>query len=60
MERRNARWWTVWGALILIWAFFPLLWMISLSFKDPNTFRSETAHLLPEAVGVDQLRHRVQ
>jgi multiple sugar transport system permease protein len=39
-SRRSGRWWTVWGILILVWALFPLLWMISLSFKDPNTFRS--------------------
>ena len=32
--------WTVYGILILLWALFPLLWMLSLSFKDPSTFRS--------------------
>ena len=48
MERRNARWWTLWGSLILIWAFFPLLWMISLSFKDPNTFRSAQPTFFPK------------
>jgi multiple sugar transport system permease protein len=48
MERRNARWWTLWGALILIWAFFPLLWMISLSFKDPNVFRSAEPTFFPK------------
>ena len=48
MERRNARWWTLWGALILIWAMFPLLWMISLSFKDPNTFRSGAPTFVPK------------
>lgn len=40
-------WWTVWGLLILVWALFPLLWMISLSFKDPNTFRSATPTFFP-------------
>jgi multiple sugar transport system permease protein len=48
MERRTARWWTLWGALILIWALFPLLWMVSLSFKDPNTFRSAAPTFFPK------------
>jgi multiple sugar transport system permease protein len=47
-SRRGARWWTLWGALILIWALFPLLWMISLSFKDPNTFRSGSPTFFPK------------
>jgi multiple sugar transport system permease protein len=48
MDRRTGRWWTVWGLLILIWALFPLLWMVSLSFKDPNTFRSAEPTFLPK------------
>ena len=48
MDRRSGRWWTLWGALILIWALFPLLWMISLSFKDPNTFRSAAPTFFPK------------
>jgi trehalose/maltose transport system permease protein len=47
-NRRTARWWTLWGALILIWALFPLLWMVSLSFKDPSTFRSAKPTFFPE------------
>ena len=47
--RRTSHWWTVWGALILIWALFPLLWMVSLSFKDPNTFRSATPSFFPSS-----------
>ena len=47
-SRRGARWWTLWGALVLIWALFPLLWMISLSFKDPNTFRSGSPTFFPK------------
>ena len=39
---KTSRWWTVWGLLILVWAAFPMLWMVSLSFKDPSTFRSST------------------
>src|SRR6476620_2047384 len=45
---RASRWWTVWGLLILLWALFPLLWMVSLSFKDPNTFRSESPTFFPK------------
>src|SRR6188472_4810533 len=44
---RGARWWTTWGLLILVWAVFPMLWMVSLSFKDPNTFRSATPTFFP-------------
>ena len=44
-RRRN--WWTAWGLLILVWALFPMLWMVSLSFKDPATFRSATPTFFP-------------
>jgi len=46
--RKASNWWTVWGVLILVWALFPLLWMFSLSFKDPNTFRSSTPTFFPQ------------
>jgi multiple sugar transport system permease protein len=45
---RTSRWWTVGGGLILVWALFPLLWMVSLSFKDPNTFRTATPTFFPQ------------
>ena len=45
---KSSRWWTVWGLLILVWAACPMLWMVSLSFKDPNSFRSSTPSVLPE------------
>ena len=45
-RRRN--WWTAWGLLILVWALFPMLWMVSLSFKDPATFRSATPTFFPQ------------
>src|SRR3954447_24018379 len=45
---RASRWWTGGGLVILIWALFPLLWMVSLSFKDPNTFRSEKPTFFPK------------
>ena len=47
-SQKVSRWWTVWGLLILIWALFPLLWMVSLSFKDPNTFRSSAPTFFPK------------
>jgi multiple sugar transport system permease protein len=46
--RRTSTWWTVWGVVILAWALFPLLWMVSLSFKDPATFQDATPSFFPE------------
>ncbi|MFI5891515.1 carbohydrate ABC transporter permease [Actinoplanes sp. NPDC051513] len=46
--RKVSNWWTVWGVLILVWALFPLLWMFSLSFKDPDTFRSAAPTFFPK------------
>jgi multiple sugar transport system permease protein len=46
--RKVSNWWTVWGLLILVWALFPLLWMVSLSFKDPATFRSAEPTFFPQ------------
>jgi multiple sugar transport system permease protein len=46
-ERRVSTWWTVAGLLILVWALFPLLWMVSLSFKDPSALRSESPTFFP-------------
>jgi multiple sugar transport system permease protein len=40
--RKTSHWWTVWGVLILAWAAFPLIWMVSLAFKSPETFRSSS------------------
>jgi multiple sugar transport system permease protein len=34
--------------VILLWALFPLAWMVSLSFKDPATFRSAKPGFLPK------------
>ncbi|MFI7060458.1 carbohydrate ABC transporter permease [Kribbella sp. NPDC050124] len=48
MNRNAKYWWTGWGLLILVWALFPMLWMVSLSFKDPATFRSATPTFFPE------------
>jgi multiple sugar transport system permease protein len=46
--KKSDRWWTLWGVLILLWALFPLLWMLSLSFKDPETFRGSTPTFFPK------------
>jgi multiple sugar transport system permease protein len=45
--RRTSNWWTLWGVIILLWALFPLLWMTSLAFKDPSTFRDAAPSFLP-------------
>jgi multiple sugar transport system permease protein len=45
--RRTSNWWTFWGVLILLWAAFPLLWMVSLAFKDPTTFRDAAPSFFP-------------
>ncbi|HEU0041597.1 MAG TPA: carbohydrate ABC transporter permease [Jiangellaceae bacterium] len=47
--RRTSNWWTFWGVVILLWAFVPLLWMFSLSLKDPATFREGTPTFFPTA-----------
>jgi multiple sugar transport system permease protein len=47
-SQKTSNWWTMWGVLILLWALFPLLWMVSLSFKDPDTFRGGTPSFFPE------------
>jgi trehalose/maltose transport system permease protein len=45
---KSSNWWTVWGLLILAWALFPLLWMVSLAFKSPATLRSGNPGFWPE------------
>ncbi len=45
---KTSNWWTVWGLLILGWAMFPLLWMLSLAFKSPDTFRAGDQGFWPE------------
>ena len=46
--RKTSNWWTFWGVLILLWAAFPLAWMVSLAFKSPATFRSNEPSFLPK------------
>jgi multiple sugar transport system permease protein len=45
---RTSNWWTFWGLVILAWAAFPLVWMVSLAFKSPSTFRSDAPSFFPE------------
>jgi multiple sugar transport system permease protein len=45
---KTSNWWTVWGLLILAWAAFPLVWMVSLAFKSPTTFRDGDSGFFPE------------
>jgi trehalose/maltose transport system permease protein len=47
--RRTSNWWTFWGVVILLWALVPLLWMVSVSFKDPATFREGKPTFFPSA-----------
>jgi len=47
--RKTSHWWTFWGVVILLWAAFPLVWMFSTSFKDPNTFREGGSAFWPSA-----------
>ncbi len=54
--RKTSNWWTLWGALILVWALFPLVWMVSLSFKSPTTFRAGTPRSLPRSWTWDNYR----
>jgi multiple sugar transport system permease protein len=46
--RKASNWWTVWGILIFVWAMFPLVWMLSLSFRDPATFRDVGPSFWPQ------------
>ena len=46
--RRHTILWTIGGLVILVWAAFPLVWMASLSFKDPDTFRSAKPSFFPD------------
>jgi len=36
MSRREKNWWIVAGVLIVVYALFPIAWIISLSFKAPS------------------------
>jgi multiple sugar transport system permease protein len=44
---KSGRWWTVAGIAIVIYSFFPLLWMISLAFKPASDIVSGKPQFLP-------------
>ncbi|MBS1691768.1 MAG: carbohydrate ABC transporter permease [Actinobacteria bacterium] len=50
---KTGRWWTVAGIVIVIYSFFPLLWMISLAFKPPSDIVSGTPQFLPTTATFD-------
>lgn len=46
--RSASAFWTVWGSIIAAWALFPVLWMLSLSFKSPVSFREGEPSFMPD------------
>ena len=44
---KQSRWWTIAGVAIVVYSFFPLLWMISLAFKPPSDIVSGEPQFLP-------------
>ncbi|MCX5046617.1 carbohydrate ABC transporter permease [Aldersonia sp. NBC_00410] len=44
---KQSRWWTVAGIAIVAYSFFPMVWMISLSFKPPSDIVSGKPQFLP-------------
>jgi multiple sugar transport system permease protein len=47
------RWWTVAGIVIVVYSFFPLLWMISLAFKPPSDIVSGKPQFWPTTWTLD-------
>ncbi|WP_099022260.1 carbohydrate ABC transporter permease [Mycolicibacterium palauense] len=50
---RTGRWWTVAGVVIVLYSFFPLLWMISLAFKPPSDIVSGSPQFWPTSWTLD-------
>jgi multiple sugar transport system permease protein len=50
---KAGRWWTAAGILILLYSFFPLLWMISLAFKPPSDIVSGKPQFWPTTWTLD-------
>lgn len=50
---KNTRWWTIGGIVIVLYSFFPLLWMISLAFKPPSDIVSRNPQFLPTTFTMD-------
>ena len=47
MSARSTRWWTIAGLVIVVYSFFPLLWMIMLAFKPASDIVSGKPQFLP-------------
>ncbi|MBV8862944.1 MAG: carbohydrate ABC transporter permease, partial [Mycobacterium sp.] len=54
MAARRAVGWAVIDVLVLIYALFPVLWILSLSLKPTSTIRD--GKLIPSAVTLDNYR----
>ena len=50
---KQSRWWTIAGVAIVVYSFFPLLWMISLSLKPPSDIVSGEPQFLPTSWSVE-------
>ena len=50
---KNSKWWTIAGIVIVIYSIFPVLWMISLSFKPPSDIVSRDPQFLPSTFTLD-------
>src|SRR5918911_5273721 len=49
METRRSRWlWIVGAVVILVWSLFPILWIVSLSFKPPGEVVGTHPKFLPQ------------
>ena len=47
MNTKSQRWWTIAGLVIVVYSFFPLLWMIMLAFKPASDIVSGKPQFLP-------------
>ncbi len=44
---KSTRWWTIAGVVIVVYSFFPLLWMIMLAVKPASDIVSGKPQFLP-------------
>src|SRR5437899_8957483 len=49
MKTRTSVWWVIGSILIIIWALFPIAWIVSLSFKQPTEIGSPNPTFLPKS-----------
>jgi multiple sugar transport system permease protein len=55
MSGRSNHWWTIAGLVIVVYSFFPLLWMIMLAFKRRRTSCRAKPQFLPTTWTFDNL-----